>query len=132
MSFLLDTDICSAHIKGDRHVWQKMQQHGGGLYVSAITVGELFTWAGRRGVSPTRLIAIRELLSNTAIIDVTTVIAEQFGTLRAALLDSGRIAPEMDLLIAATALAHNLTLVTHNTRDFDYVPGLRLQDWVGA
>lgn len=38
----------------------------------------------------------------------------------------------MDLLIAATALAHDLTLVTHNTHDFAHVPGLRVVDWLDA
>jgi tRNA(fMet)-specific endonuclease VapC len=38
----------------------------------------------------------------------------------------------MDLLIAATALVHNLTLVTHNIRDFANVPGLTVQDWLGS
>jgi tRNA(fMet)-specific endonuclease VapC len=36
----------------------------------------------------------------------------------------------MDLLIASVALAHNLTLVTHNTADYRNVPGLRLDDWL--
>jgi len=35
----------------------------------------------------------------------------------------------LDLLIAATALVHDLTLVTHNTQDFMNVPGLGLADW---
>jgi len=36
----------------------------------------------------------------------------------------------MDLMLAATALVHDLTLVTHNTADFVNVPGLRLEDWL--
>ena len=47
MSFLVDTDICSAYMKGDHHVWQRFMQYRGRLHVSAITVGELFTWALR-------------------------------------------------------------------------------------
>jgi predicted nucleic acid-binding protein len=130
VSFLLDTDICSAHIKGDRRLWQKMLQHGGALSVSVVTVGELFTWAERRGASPTRRLAIRELLQNVAIIDATSTIAERFGALRAGFLDVGRSPPEMDLLIAATALVHDLTVVTHNVQDFADIPGLRVQDWL--
>ena len=45
MSFLLDTDICSAYLKGDRLVWKRFLQYSGGLHVSTVTVGELFTWA---------------------------------------------------------------------------------------
>jgi tRNA(fMet)-specific endonuclease VapC len=42
----------------------------------------------------------------------------------------GIVVPQVDLLLAATAIAHNLTLVTHNTRDFEKIPGLRLEDWL--
>jgi predicted nucleic acid-binding protein len=50
--------------------------------------------------------------------------------LQAWLLDAGTPAPGMDLMIAATALVHNLTLVTHNTRDYANIPDLRLIDWL--
>jgi tRNA(fMet)-specific endonuclease VapC len=36
----------------------------------------------------------------------------------------------MDLMIASVALVHNLTLVTHNTADYQSIPGLRLDDWL--
>ena len=45
-------------------------------------------------------------------------------------LDSGRLTPSTDLWIAATAIAHGLTFVTHNTRDYQDIPGLPLADWV--
>jgi tRNA(fMet)-specific endonuclease VapC len=50
--------------------------------------------------------------------------------LRANQLDTGRLTPSTDLWIAATAIAHDLTLVTHNTHDYEQVPGLVLADWV--
>jgi predicted nucleic acid-binding protein len=43
MSFLVDTDMCSVYMKGNRDVWQRFMQYRGQLHVSAITVGELFT-----------------------------------------------------------------------------------------
>jgi tRNA(fMet)-specific endonuclease VapC len=62
---------------------------------------------------------------------VDDVVARKFGEIRAALLDQGRPTPTADLLIACTALIHDLTLVTHNVRDFAHVSGLRVEDWLG-
>ncbi|MFO0818415.1 MAG: hypothetical protein U1A77_10770 [Pirellulales bacterium] len=45
MSFLLDTDICSAHIKQRGGLTHRLVQYAGRLHVSVIAVGELYTWA---------------------------------------------------------------------------------------
>ncbi len=70
------------------------------------------------------------MLNDMTILDVTHDVARKFGELRAALLDAGQPKPQMDLLIAATSLVHNLTLVTHNTQDYSGIPGVRLDDWL--
>ena len=132
MSFLVDTDICSAYMKGNRHVWQRFMQYRGQLHVSAITVGELFTWALRAQASAKRLQTLLDLLSDVTVLDVTLDVGRKFGEVRAALLDTELGTPEMDLLIAATALVHDLTLVTHNVRDVANVRGLLIQDWLNA
>ncbi len=130
MSFLVDTDICSAHLKQQGPVTNRFLQYTGRLYISAVTVGELFTWALRGNAPPPRLQSLLDLLNDVTVLDVTEQIGRKFGELQAALFDVGRPAPEMDLFIAATALVHNLTLVTHNIRDFANVPGLAVQDWL--
>ena len=130
MSFLLDTDICSAHLKGSAEVSSRFLQYSGRLHVSALTASELYTWAKRRTAPPARLAAVRDLLFATRFVDLDHDIAEKAGELRAKLLDSGNPIPTADLHIAATALAHNLTLVTHNVRHFARVVGLRIEDWL--
>ena len=57
-------------------------------------------------------------------------IAPEFGRVRADLRRQGTSADDMDLLIGATALAYDLTMVTHNTQHFRDIPGLRLDDWL--
>jgi tRNA(fMet)-specific endonuclease VapC len=52
--------------------------------------------------------------------------------LRASLSAAGRPIGPNDLLIAATALAHNLTLVTHDLREFSRITGLKVEDWERA
>ncbi|HUQ72438.1 MAG TPA: type II toxin-antitoxin system VapC family toxin, partial [Planctomycetaceae bacterium] len=124
----LDTNICSAYIRGERKVEIRALRYGQ-LSVSAITVGELLTWAYRGRSGPRWQAVIREAVASWTILDVTAEVAEAYGRLQAFSLDIGQRRPGFDLLIAATALVHDLTLVTHNTRDFAGIPDLRLDDW---
>src|SRR5437899_3882825 len=85
MSFLLDTDICSAYLKNDPAVVGRVMLHYGGLNVSVITVGELLTWALRANAPPTRLQGVHDLLKGAAVLEVTWSVAEKFGEIRAGL-----------------------------------------------
>lgn len=132
MSFLLDTDICSAYLRAKGPVWSKVLQHGGQLHVSAITVGELFTWVAQKNAGAKRRHGLVEFLQTVKVLDVTSSLGERFGDLRAELLDRGQATPDFDLFIAVTALEYDLTLVTHNLKDFSTIPGLRIQDWLAT
>jgi len=130
VSFLLDSNICSAYLKGEGRVFNRFIQHSGGLSVSAVVVGELYSWVYRAKTKPDYLRGLVALLSEVQVLPVDHDVAKKFGELRAALLDQGRPTPEIDLLIASTALHYDLTLVTHNTHDFAHIPGLRIEDWL--
>lgn len=129
MSFLLDTDICSAYLKGHQKLGNQFLLHSGLLQISVITVGELHTWARRARTLPKYSAAIEVLLRELPVIPVDDAIARRFGVERAILMDAGKPIAEMDLIIAATALEYDLTLVTHNTSDYQRISGLRLRDW---
>jgi tRNA(fMet)-specific endonuclease VapC len=130
MSFLLDSDICSAYLKNDRKVIGKVMLHFGALHVSVVTVGELLTWARRAKAPPSRIQGVRDLLAASTLHEIDLSIADRFGELRANLLDQGITVGEMDLLNGSVALVHNLTMVTHNIRDYANIPGLTLEDWM--
>ncbi len=130
MSFLLDTDTCSAYVKGNKLVFGRFLQYGGRLAISTITLGELFTWALRAMAPVQRLQNVQDLLKLVIVHDVTPAVARRFGEVRAILFDAGTPAPDMDLFNAATALVHNLKMVTHNTKDYASIPGLALEDWL--
>ncbi len=130
MSFLVDTDICSAYLKGDNRVYGRFVQYGGRLHVSAVTAGQLFTWALVAGPGSNRMQRLLGLLRHTTFLDVDRRVSEKFGDLRAAQIRQGQRTPDADLLIAATAMVHNLTVVTHNQKHFAAIPGLSLQDWL--
>jgi len=130
VSFLLDTDICSAYLKGNRVVANRFIQYGGRLHLSVVSLGELYTWTMRANASPARMRSLQEMLPLVHLLDVNANVAREFGRLDSYLLDHGLAVADIDLLNAATATEHNLTLVTHNVQDYANVPGLTVQDWL--
>ncbi len=130
MNFLVDTNICSAYIKGHPAVWSKFVQYSAGIAISVVSAGELWAWASRKQSSQSSRKAITEFIETVDVLEVDLTVALRFGMLRGELLDSGITIPNLDRLIAATALVGDLTLVTHNVADFQAVPNLRIQDWL--
>jgi tRNA(fMet)-specific endonuclease VapC len=129
MSFLLDTDTCSAHVRGDRRIYQRIMQYGGRLYVSTVTLAEIKSWLFRARTPRSFAAMFARFLSDATAIPVDVEIADAAGQLGARLRDHGLSIDLGDLLIAATALVNDHTVGTHNTRDFSTVPGLRICDW---
>ena len=130
MNFLLDTNICSAYLKGEKTVWNKFMQYSGGLAISVITAGELWTWVSRGTASQRSKDAITEFIRAVDVVELNLRIALRFGELRGQMMDDGTPMPDMDGLIAATALVEDLTLVTHNVADFQAVTDLRIENWL--
>jgi tRNA(fMet)-specific endonuclease VapC len=96
-------------------------------FTSAVTVGELFKGAYRSAAIERHLenIELRVLPAVTSLpFDLS--VARVFGMIRADLERGGNILPDADLQIAATAIHHDLELVTGNIRHFERIPDLRL------
>ena len=131
MSFLLDTDICSAHLKRPSGLMHRFVQHIGGLYIPTIVLGELYAWAyHRKDPAPVIQRIEEDLLPDVNVLQFDSDCAKEFGRVRGQLLQQGISVSRMDLMIAAVALVHDLTLVTHNTADYQSIPELRLDDWL--
>lgn len=83
MSFLLDTNICSAHIKQRGGVAHRFTQHSGRLHLSTIVLGELYSWAYRRR-DPSKLLAVfeRDILQEVTVLDFNRACPERYGKLR--------------------------------------------------
>ena len=94
--------------------------------VSIISHGELFEGAFDVPDSQVRLARVHALLNWFTTVDLSDPIMEVFGRNRSALRRAGRMIPDMDLLIASTAVHHNLTLLTRNLRHFSRIPDLQL------
>jgi tRNA(fMet)-specific endonuclease VapC len=100
------------------------------MAISSVTLAELYAGAYKHSQTNRLLALIADLLQEVQVIDFDTACAEKFGQVRGSLLRQGISAPTTDLMIASAALVHDLTLVTHNTADYQNIPGLGLDDWL--
>lgn len=130
MSFLLDTDTCSAHLRRPAGLAHRFFQHAGRLHISTVTLAELYAGAFHLLQPQPLLDQVAALATDVRLVEFDSGCAFEFGRVRGTLLKQGISVPTADLMIAATALTHGLTLVTHNTADYRFVPGLRLDDWL--
>lgn len=130
MSYLLDTNICSAHIRRPAGLAHRFSQYSGRLAIPTIVLAELYAGAYMLP-NPTKILTgINDLLDDVAVLPFGSDCAEEFGKLRGVLKQRGLAVNPIDLQIAAVALTHNLMLVTNNTKDFQNIPGLTLEDWL--
>jgi tRNA(fMet)-specific endonuclease VapC len=130
VSFLLDTNICSFHLRNRDSLTTRFIQHSGRIAVPTIVVGELHAWAQCAPNPAKRLATVVNFLNDLILLPYDAKCAERFGITKDSLKRMGIAVPTADLMIAAVALVHDLTLVTHNTKDFRHIPDLRLVDWI--
>lgn len=130
MTHLLDTNICSAFLKQPGRLAHRFIQHGGGLCLSTIVLGELYAWAERSTSGRLHRLIESDLLSIAELLDFDRRAAEVFGRIRIDSKTRGTNIEPVDLMIAAVAIEQDLTLVTHNIKHFSQIPGLRVEDWL--
>lgn len=130
MIYLLDTNACIHHLKfADSPITRKLSLHLPQTAVCSVTKAELF-YGAMRSTNPTQSMREQqdflELFVSLAFDDEAARIC---GRIRAQLANQGTPIGPYDLQIGAIALAHDLTLITHNVREFDRVQGLKIEDW---
>ena len=133
MRFMLDTNICIYAITHrPPEVIAALRAHeSAGLGLSSVTVAELYFGVAKSG-SARNLSALEQFLAPLELADFDRSAAAAYGPLRAAMEAAGAPIGPLDTQIAAHALALGVTLVSNNTREFARVPGLRLENWLGA
>ncbi len=129
---MLDPNICIYIIKNKpRSVKEKFREFEiGELCISTITVSELMYGAYKSEQIEKNLKAIESFLMPFEIVDYDYIASIEYGKIRANLEKKGQVIDNMDMQIAGHALALDLVLVTNNTREFERVEGLGLDNWV--
>jgi tRNA(fMet)-specific endonuclease VapC len=133
MKYLLDTDICAYIISRRREdtAAHFARVRPGDVAISSIALAELAFGAFKSG-SPRNQERLQVFISPLTIVSFDSDAAMVYGDLRYTLQRAGTPIGPMDMLIAAQALALDLTLVTNNVREFKRVPALRIENWAAA
>ena len=130
ISYMLDTNICIYVINARpptvlaRFKLKRLGQIG----VSSVTAAELAFGVAKSGSARNRE-ALEMFLAPLEVLPFDASAMWHYGDLRAGLERGGQPIGALDTMIAAHALASNTILVTNNTREFNRVPGLRLENW---
>lgn len=130
-TFMLDTNIAIYVIKErPLSVLKKFNQYSARICVSSITVAELYFGAENSQYVAKNLIQVDDFLSRLTVLDYGVHAASHYGNIYATLSKQGNIMSENDMHIAGHARSLGLILVTNNTKEFQRVDGLRLENWV--
>jgi len=132
MKILLDTNICIYMIKNNppevRRRFQDIMP--GDVYISSVTVAELQYGVEKSAAKEKNALALEAFLLPLAIAPFDLDSAIAYGKMRAVLERQGVPIGGMDMLIAAQAIAHDFTLITHNLKEFQRIHNLKYETWV--
>ena len=131
--YMLDTNILSNIIRfPEGHAVRKLIETGvNDVCVSAIVASEFRFGAAKRG-SPRLTRLVEELLQRLPVVPYAAAASTAYAQIRRDLALAGTPIGPVDTFIAAHAMAEDVTLVTDNIREFARVPGLRVENWLGA
>ncbi|MFC4595617.1 tRNA(fMet)-specific endonuclease VapC [Sphingobium tyrosinilyticum] len=128
---MLDTNICIFTIKDRPHeVRTAFKRHQGQMCISSITLMELIYGAEKSSNPERNLKVVEGFAARLEVLNYGQEAAAHTGQLRAELARAGTPIGPYDQMIAGHARSAGLIVVTNNRREFDRVPGLRIEDWV--
>lgn len=130
--YLLDTNICVYFMKNTYPALTKrfLSHNPSELLISSITVFELEYGAAKSKWGEKTHNNMLMFLAPFNIIPFTMDDAFAAGKVRGMLESEGQTIGSYDLLIASQGLTRNLTVITHNTREFNRIKNLKVEDWV--
>lgn len=129
--YMLDTNIC-IYIRSKRPavVLERFKAlEAGSVVMSVITFGELWYGVEKSANAEKARGLLKALCELVPVLIIPPNAGEHYGESRAVLEKSGTMIGNNDLWIAAHALAESLTIVTHNTKEFNRIPNLMVEDW---
>jgi len=130
LKYMIDTNIAIYTLKNrPAKVRAAFKKHSGEMCLSTISLGELIFGAEKSARVEHNLRVIESFAARLKLEFFNAQAAVHFGQLQAELAESGKLIGPYDMMIAGHARAMGLILVTNNRREFDRVPGLRVENW---
>jgi len=131
MKYLLDTNICIYLIKKQYpEILSKLLKVGfDKIGISTITLAELEFGVANSTRSVEAQTALLEFILPFEVLDFGYNAASFYGRIRKELKDKGQPISDMDMLIAAIAMANELIVVTNNEKEFKRITGLKIENW---
>lgn len=132
MKYMLDTNICIYAIKQrPEQVFIRLQEHDPKeICISSVTYAELVHGVEKSQAIEKNRLALALLLANIEIVSFDSLAAESYGKIRADLEKTGTPIGPLDMMIAGHARSLGYTIVTNNTKEFQRVRDLKLENWV--
>lgn len=130
LRFMLDTDICIYALGSRREgLVERLEGAAGEICMSSITFAALMLGVEKSQRLRTNLARLHGFKALVPVQDFGEQAAIHYGSARAQLEQSGTPIGANDMLIGAHARSLGLTLVTNNRREFDRIPGLKVENW---
>lgn len=128
MRYLLDTTACIALIRRTKQVVDKILSVGeDNCVVSEISIAELY-YGAIKSSKQSHLNDVKLIMDLFEIVPIFPSL-KTYAQIKTDLESSGKRIDEFDLLIASSAIYNSMTLVSHNTKHFSRISGLKLEDW---
>lgn len=130
MAYLIDTDTIIFALRNDKSVLAKFDENKNiPISISMITYAELVFGAKRSQNEQKNMMKVNRIRDIYPIEELSEGVMEVFAGVKAKMFNKGMKIEDMDLLIAATAIYNDLTLVTNNTKHFENIPDLKIENW---
>lgn len=130
IAYLLDTNICIYVMKRlPPRAAEIFERREGMVAISTITLSELHFGVEKSSRPNDALAGLNYFLAKMPVVPYPALAAQHYAFIRAELQRTGQPIGANDTLLAAQARAEDWTLVTNNRREFDRVPGLKVENW---
>jgi tRNA(fMet)-specific endonuclease VapC len=129
VTYLVDTDVLIDFLAERPQAVQLFDAIANtGIAISVITLGEFYEgiYRSSRGAAEMRFLS---LVDDIQVLEASALIMKRYAWIRATLHNSGRLIPDFDIIIGATCIVHDLTLVTRNRKHFERIEGLKLYEF---